>query len=51
VVTAHIKAGVKPEASGRHIIVSKEATLLDIANIVWKHFNFKALRAGRMMKK
>jgi nucleoside-diphosphate-sugar epimerase len=38
VATAHIKAGFKPDASGRHIIVSKEATLLDIANILRKHF-------------
>jgi dihydroflavonol-4-reductase len=38
VAKAHIKAGFKPDASGRHIIVSKEATLLDIANILRKHF-------------
>ena len=38
VATAHIKAGFKPDASGRHIIVSKEATLLDIANILRKQF-------------
>jgi len=38
VATAHVKAGFTSEASGRHIIVSKEATLLDIANILLKHF-------------
>jgi len=38
VASAHIKAGYRPEASGRHIIVSGEATLLDIANILRKHF-------------
>ena len=38
VATAHIKAGFTSEASGRHIIVNKEATLLDIANILRKHF-------------
>ena len=38
VATAHIKAGFTPEASGRHIIVSGEAKLLDLANILRKHF-------------
>lgn len=38
VATAHIKAGFTPEASGRHIVVSGEATLLDIAKILQKHF-------------
>ena len=38
VAAAHIKAGFRPDASGRHILVSKEATLLDIANILRKHF-------------
>jgi dihydroflavonol-4-reductase len=38
VAAAHIKAGFISEASGRHIIVSKEATLLDIANILRKQF-------------
>jgi len=38
VASAHIKAGYRPEASGRHIIVSGEATLLDIANMLRKHF-------------
>ncbi len=36
--SAHIKAGYTPEASGRHIVVGGEATLLDIANILHKHF-------------
>jgi nucleoside-diphosphate-sugar epimerase len=35
---AHIKAGFTPQASGRHIIVSQEATLCDIADILRKHF-------------
>jgi nucleoside-diphosphate-sugar epimerase len=38
VATAHIKAGYTPEASGRHIIVGGEATLLNIATILRKHF-------------
>lgn len=38
VAAAHIKAGFKPEASGRHIVVSDELTLLDIATILRKHF-------------
>jgi nucleoside-diphosphate-sugar epimerase len=38
VATAHIKAGFTPEASGRHIIESGEAKLLDLANILRKHF-------------
>jgi len=38
VATAHINAGYIPKASGRHIITSGEATLLDIGNILLKHF-------------
>jgi len=38
VASAHIKAGYAPQASGRHIVVSGEATLLDIANILRKQF-------------
>jgi nucleoside-diphosphate-sugar epimerase len=38
VASAHIKAGFTPEASGRHIIVSGEARLFDLANILRKHF-------------
>jgi nucleoside-diphosphate-sugar epimerase len=38
VAAAHIKAGYTPEASGRHIIVSGVATLLDLANMLRKHF-------------
>lgn len=38
VASAHIKAGYTPEASGRHIVVSGEATLIDIANILRKQF-------------
>ena len=38
VASAHIKAGFTPGASGRHIIASGEAKLLDIANILRKHF-------------
>lgn len=41
VAASHIKAGFTPEASGRHIIVSRETTLLDIANILRKHFGDK----------
>ena len=36
--SSHIKAGFTPKASGRHIIVSGEATLVDLANILRKHF-------------
>lgn len=38
VASAHIKAGFMPEASGRHIIVSGEATLLYLSNMLRKHF-------------
>jgi nucleoside-diphosphate-sugar epimerase len=38
VASAHIRAGFTPEASGRHIIVSEEATLLDLAKFLRKHF-------------
>ena len=38
VASAHIKAGFTTKASGRHIIVSGEAKLLDVANILRKHF-------------
>ena len=38
VASAHIKAGYTPRASGRHIVVSGEARLLDIANVLRKHF-------------
>jgi nucleoside-diphosphate-sugar epimerase len=38
VASAHIKAGFTPKASGRHIIASGEATFLDLANILRKHF-------------
>jgi len=39
VAKAHIKAGFTSEASGRHIIVNKELSLLDIANIIRNHFS------------
>lgn len=38
VASAHIKAGFTPEASGRHIIASGEATFLGLANILRKQF-------------
>jgi dihydroflavonol-4-reductase len=38
VASAHIKAGFTPKASGRHIIASGEGKLIDIANILRKHF-------------
>jgi nucleoside-diphosphate-sugar epimerase len=38
VASAHIKAGFAPEASGRHIIASGEATFLGLANILRKQF-------------
>jgi nucleoside-diphosphate-sugar epimerase len=38
VASAHIKAGFTPNASGRHIIVSEVANLLDLANILRNHF-------------
>jgi nucleoside-diphosphate-sugar epimerase len=38
VASAHIKAGFTPKASGRHIIVSGEASLFDLANILRNHF-------------
>jgi nucleoside-diphosphate-sugar epimerase len=38
VAAAHIKAGYTPGASGRHILVSDVARLLDIANILRNRF-------------
>lgn len=38
VAKAHIEAGFTPQASGRHIVASAAATLLDIAKILRKHF-------------
>jgi nucleoside-diphosphate-sugar epimerase len=38
VAKAHVKAGFTPEASGRHIVVSEEATLLDLGMILRKAF-------------
>lgn len=51
VATAHIKAGFTPEASGRHIIVSGEATLLDLANMLRKHFGDNYPFPGRQLPK
>jgi nucleoside-diphosphate-sugar epimerase len=38
VAAAHVKAGFTPEASGRHILVSTELTLLQIADILRQQF-------------
>ncbi len=38
VASAHISAGFTPKASGRHIISNGEATVLDLANILRRHF-------------
>jgi len=38
VAKAHIKAGFTPEANGRHILVSEDATLLDLGKILRKNF-------------
>jgi nucleoside-diphosphate-sugar epimerase len=38
VASAHLKAGYIPQASGRHILVNEERTLLDIANILRRYF-------------
>lgn len=38
VAAAHIRAGFTPKASGRHILVSGEASLFDLACILRKHF-------------
>ena len=38
VAKAHIKAGFTPEAKGRHILFSEEATLLDLGKILRKNF-------------
>ena len=51
VATAHIKAGYTPEASGRHIVVSGEATLLDLANMLRKHFGDDYPLPGKQIPK
>jgi len=38
VAKAHIRAGFTPKVSGRHLVMSEEATLLNIADILRKHF-------------
>ena len=38
VALAHIRAGLTPEAEGRHIIVSQSASLMDIADILKKQY-------------
>jgi len=38
VALAHIRAGLTPEAKGRHIIVSQSASLMDIADILKKQY-------------
>lgn len=38
VAKAHIKAGFTPDANGRHILVSEDATLLDLGKILKKNF-------------
>ncbi len=38
VASAHISAGFTAKASGRHIISNGEATVLDLANILRRHF-------------
>ena len=39
VASAHIKAGFTPDASGRHIVVSGVASLIELGSILKKHFN------------
>ena len=41
VAFAHINAGYTPNAKGRYIVVSEEASLLDIGKILQKHFGNK----------
>jgi nucleoside-diphosphate-sugar epimerase len=48
---AHVKAGFTPEASGRHIIVSQEATVLDLANMLRNHFGDNYPFPGRQVPK
>ncbi len=38
VALAHIRAGLTPEAEGRHIIVNQSASLMDIADILKKQY-------------
>jgi len=41
VARAHVLAGFTPDASGRHIIVGDEASIMDIARILRNHFGDK----------
>ena len=41
VARAHIKAGIKKEASGRHILCKKSGSFLDLARLLSKHFDAK----------
>lgn len=38
VAAAHIRAGFTPEAGGRHILSSEEATMLELADMLRRHF-------------
>ena len=38
VAEAHLRAGFTPEASGRHVVVNQEITLIDIARILREKF-------------
>jgi nucleoside-diphosphate-sugar epimerase len=51
VASAHIKAGFTPTASGRHILVSGVASLLDLADILRKYFGEAYPFPGREVPK
>ena len=51
VATAHIKAGYTPEAIGRHLIVNREATLLDLVKIMRNNFGDKYPLPSRQVPK
>jgi nucleoside-diphosphate-sugar epimerase len=51
VALAHIRAGMTPEAKGRHIIVSQSASLMDIADILKKQYGKAYPFPGRVAPK
>ncbi len=51
VATAHINAGYTPEASGRHICVSRSMSMLEIGRVLAEHFGNRSSFPRRTLPK
>lgn len=51
VALAHIRAGERPEARGRHIVSGDERSLLEMADILREHFDGELPLPGRTLPK